>query len=100
MSWLLALLNTLAKFLNLPAFLNFIVENGFIVIAYFTLLIEVAETFGAMMVTSIIANFIVLSVSITHSLNLSEINIALLYIPQISLLSLVPKFAFLSRTSN
>lgn len=101
MSWLLAALNTFAAFISLFSFLNFIFENAFVVLAYFTLLIEVSETFGAMMVTAILTNFIILLISTAHSFNVSGFSTAALPQPQLSSLSLVSKFSFiLYQTTN
>lgn len=84
-------MNFFVKTLALCIFLSFLFEKLFITVAYFTLLTEVAETFGAMLVTAILTNFMVLSTSVTHSFTLGLTTLVVAPIPQLLPLGLVSK---------
>jgi len=88
-------LNLLVKTLTFLIFLNFICEKLFVTVAYFTLLTEVAETFGAMLVTAVLANFMVLSTSVTHSFTLGVVALVTPSVPQILSFGLVAKLRIL-----
>mgnify|MGYP001161469682 CR=1 FL=1 len=83
----------LVKFSSTLVFLNFTLEKLFVTIAYFALLTEVAETFGAMLVTSILSSFMAFSTSVTHSFALGVVATTITAsVPQILSLSLVGQF--------
>jgi hypothetical protein len=90
----------LVKTIVILIFLNFLCEKIFITIAYFTLLTEVAETFGAMLVTAILTNFMVLSTSVTHSFTLSVATLVIVPTSQTLPLSLVSKLGLLHTPGN
>jgi hypothetical protein len=83
--------NLLVKTLTFLIFLNFICEKLFVTVAYFTLLTEVAETFGAMLATAMLTNFMVLSTSVTHSFTLTVATLVTSPVPQILSFGLVAK---------
>jgi len=66
------MLNTLTSVFNMPPFFNFLFENTLVILAYFTLLIEVSQTFGAIIVAAILLNFTILLISVAHSSSLTE----------------------------
>ena len=65
-------------------FLSLLCEKVFITVAYSSLLTEVAETFGAILVIAVLANFTTLSNSVTHSFTPGLTSAAVPTVPQMA----------------
>lgn len=61
------LVSAVLKMSTMLIFLSLLFEKIFITVAYFSLLTEIAETFGAILVTAALTNFMTFSNSVTHS---------------------------------
>ncbi len=65
-------------------FLSLLCEKIFITVAYSSLLTEIAETFGAMLVTAVLTNFMTFSNSVTHSFTPGLTSAAVPVVPQMA----------------
>ena len=65
-------------------FLSLLCEKVFITVAYSSLLTEVAETFGAILVTAVLTNFMTFSNSVTHSFTPGLASAAVPTVPQMA----------------
>jgi len=68
----------------LLVFLSLLCEKIFITVAYCSLLTEVAETFGAILVTVALTNFMTFSNSVTHSFTPCSASVAVSTVPQMA----------------